>query len=203
MHPHVWRAGPEELAAVTEAFAAGSADEVVATWIKAGDPAVEEAYRTVHVPRFVAGSMAEDEVWVAGTEDEIWAVSLWQHATSADRFVTEAAQVRAMAATVPDNVSARRMAAVSTLVADAHPREFPHHYLHVIVTVPEHRGKGAGGAILAERLAGFAAAGESAFLEASTERSSRLYARRGFARAGEPIVLPEDGPTLLPMWFRG
>ncbi|MEV0336084.1 GNAT family N-acetyltransferase [Nocardia sp. NPDC050717] len=203
MIPHVWRAGPAELEKVTAAFAAGSADEVVATWIKAGDPAVEEAYRTVHVPRFVAKSMAEDEVWVAGTEDEVWAVSLWQRATSADRFRAEAAEVRALAETVPDNVSVRRMAAVSTLVADAHPREFPHHYLHVIVTVPEHRGKGAGGAILAERLAGFAAAGEPAFLEASTERSSRLYARRGFARTGEPIVLPEDGPTLLPMWFRG
>ncbi|GGN94494.1 GNAT family N-acetyltransferase [Nocardia rhizosphaerihabitans] len=203
MKPHVRQAGPDELAAVTDAFVAASLDEVVSAWIRAGDPVVDEAYRTIFGPQFVAKAMAADEVWVAGDGEDIWAVSLWQTVTSADRLAAEAAEANELLAAAPEVVSFQRMAAVSSLVAAAHPREFPHRYLHVIVTVPEHRGKGAGGAILADRLAAFADAGETAFLEASTQRSSRLYARNGFAHEGEAIELPDDGPTLLPMWFRG
>ncbi|MFF2087515.1 GNAT family N-acetyltransferase [Nocardia sp. NPDC058176] len=203
MQPQVRKAGPDDLAAVTDAFVAGSLDEVVSAWVRGGDPAMDEAYKTTIGPQFVTKALAEDEVWLAGTDDEIWAVSLWQAVTSADRFHAEAAEARAYLDAAPEVVALQRMVAVSSLVAEAHPREFPHRYLHVIVTVPEHRGKGAGGAILADRLKAFSDAGESAFLEASTERSSRLYARNGFALEGAPIELPDDGPTLLPMWFRG
>ncbi|MFD6393083.1 GNAT family N-acetyltransferase [Nocardia sp. NPDC055029] len=203
MNPHVRQAGPDELAAVADAFVAASMDEVVSAWIRAGDPVIDEAYRTTFGPQFVAKAMAADEVWVAGDGDDIWAVSLWQTVTSADRLAAEVAEAAELLAAAPEVVTFQRMAAVSSLVAAAHPREFPHRYLHVVVTVPEHRGKGAGGAILADRLAAFADAGETAFLEASTRRSSRLYARNGFAHEGEPIELPDGGPTLLPMWFRG
>ncbi|MFD5180714.1 GNAT family N-acetyltransferase [Nocardia sp. NPDC058379] len=203
MNAHVRQATPDELAAVADAFVAASLDEVVSAWIRAGDPEIEQAYRSTFGPQFVAKAMAEDEVWVAGDGEDIWAVSLWQTVTSADRLAAEADEARALLKAAPDVVSFQRMAAVSSLVGAAHPREFPHRYLHVIVTVPEHRGKGAGGAILADRLAAFADAGETAFLEASTVRSSRLYARHGFAHEGDPIHLPDGGPTLLPMWHRG
>lgn len=202
MQPQVWQAGSDDLAAVTEAFVAASLDEVVNAWIMAGDPAMEEAYRTTIGPQFVAKALATEEVWLAGTAEEIWAVSLWQTVTSADRFLAEAAEVRELLAAAPGVVSLQRMAAVSDALAARHPREFPHRYLHVIVTVPERRGQGAGAAILADRLKACSDAGESVFLEASTARSARLYARSGFAHEGDPIELPDGGPTLLPMWFR-
>ncbi|MGH3587740.1 MAG: hypothetical protein ACRDQ0_15605 [Pseudonocardia sp.] len=44
--------------------------------------------------------------------------------------------------------------------------------------------------------------GMPVFFEASTERSSRLYARCGFVRTGEIHALPDGGPGLIPMWRR-
>lgn len=88
-------------------------------------------------------------------------------------------------------------------LAAHHPEEFPHRYLQSIATVSRHRGSGAGGAILTHCLAAAARAGVPVYLEASTKRSATLYERCGFIRVGESIPLPEDGPTMLPMWFRG
>ncbi|MCP2278818.1 GNAT family N-acetyltransferase [Nocardia amikacinitolerans] len=203
MQPTVRRAGIQEMDAVAAAFARGSADEAVTAWVVADHPEVAEAFRSEHAPRLVERALREDEVWLAGTDDEIWAVSLWQKVTSADRVRAEAAEARAMAAAVPNVRPLERLVAVTALLAEHHPREFPHRYLQAIVTVPEHRGKGAGGAILADRIKAYSDASETAFLEASTERSSRLYARNGFVRTGVTHTLPDGGPTLIPMWFRG
>ncbi|MBF6213020.1 GNAT family N-acetyltransferase [Nocardia puris] len=199
----VRKAGIEELDAVADAFATAGADEAVAAWVMAGHPAIAAGYRADYVPRVVERALRDDEVWVAGEEDRIWAVSLWQHVTSEERVLAEAAEAREMAAAGPDVGPLRKLVYVTSLLAEHHPREFPHRYLQAIVTLPEHRGKGAGGAIVADRLKAYSDASETAFLEASTERSARLYARNGFARTGVTHTLPEDGPTLIPMWFRG
>ncbi|WP_435591936.1 GNAT family N-acetyltransferase [Nocardia sp. bgisy118] len=202
MQTTVRRANIDEIDAIAAAFARGSVDEAVSTWVVADHPEIAEAFRTEHAPRLVERAIRDDEVWLAGAGDEIWAVSLWQTVTSADRVVAEAAEARAMADAAPRLRPLARLVAVTALLAEHHPREFPHRYLQAIVTVPEHRGKGAGGAILADRLKAFSDASETAFLEASTERSSRLYARNGFVRTGVTHTLPDDGPTLIPMWFR-
>ncbi|MFE3444039.1 GNAT family N-acetyltransferase [Nocardia sp. NPDC059180] len=175
-------------------------DEVVTAWILEGHPV--EPFRDEHVPELIDRGLKEDEIWLAGVGEEIWAVSIWQHVTSADRFVAEAEQTRALLEQVPDLSLMRRLTVLTALLAEEHPREFPHEYLQVIVTVPEHRSKGAGAAILADRLKVYTDEQVPAFLEASTERSSRLYARHGFEGTGKTHALPENGPTLRPMWFR-
>ncbi|WP_280479857.1 GNAT family N-acetyltransferase [Nocardia cyriacigeorgica] len=195
----VRRASEADRDAVVEAFGKCS-DEAVTTWVLEGHPV--EGYIDQHVPMIIDRGLKEDEIWIAGAGEEVWAVSIWQHVTSMDRFVAEAEEARAMREQMPELSIARRLDAVMSLLAAEHPREIPHRYLQVIVTVPEHRGKGAGAAILADRLPVFTAERIPAFLEASTERSSRLYARHGFEATGTNHTLPENGPTLRPMWFR-
>ncbi|MFD0362574.1 GNAT family N-acetyltransferase [Nocardia sp. GCM10030253] len=187
--------------AVIEAFAAASVDEAVTAWVLEGYPA--EQFQPDYVPALIDSALREDEVWTAGVDDEVWAVSIWQHITSATRFEKEAIEARERAGAMPDLRPLQRVATVMDLLAQEHPREFPHRYLQVIVTVPQHRGKGAGAAILGDRLKAASDAGIPAFLEASTERSARLYTRCGFVREGATHTLPEGGPTLIPMWFRG
>ncbi|NNH72358.1 GNAT family N-acetyltransferase [Nocardia uniformis] len=199
----VRRAGLDELDAVARVFAAASVDEVVYSWVMEGHPELVEQSGTTYATELVEKTMRDDEVWVAGTGDDIWAVSLWQtNVTSLDRCRREAAEMAELYASTPIQPF-RRLTALTGMLVEHHPAEFPHRYLHVIVTLPEHRGKGAGAAIVTDRVKAAADAGVPAYLEASTERSSRLYARCGFALEGEPLVLPENGPTLRPMWFRG
>ncbi|MGK8524512.1 GNAT family N-acetyltransferase [Nocardia asteroides] len=194
------QAGARDRDALIEAFGIASADEVVTAWVLEGQP--DPAFRTAFVPGLVDRALRDDEIWVAGAGAEIWSVSIWQHVTSAERFAAEAAEARTMLEQAPDLRVAQRLAILTDLLAREHPREFPHRYLQVIVTVPEHRGKGAGAVILADRLKAASEAAVPAFLEASTERSARLYRRCGFAATGTTHTLPENGPTLIPMWFR-
>ncbi|UAK32339.1 GNAT family N-acetyltransferase [Nocardia asteroides] len=194
------RAGARDRDALIEAFGAAGADEVVTAWVLEGqsDPGI----RTAFVPGVIDRALRDDEIWVAGAGEEIWSVSIWQHVTSVERFAEEAAEMRTMAEQAPDMGVLRRVAYLTDLLAREHPREFPHRYLQVIVTRPEHRGKGVGAVILADRLKAASEAAVPAFLEASTERSARLYSRCGFAPTGTTHTLPEKGPTLIPMWFR-
>lgn len=186
--------------ALIEAFGAAGADEVVTAWVLEGEP--DASVRTAFVPGLIDRALQEDEIWVAGAGEEIWSISIWQHVTSVQRFADEAEEMRARAEQAAGMRVLERVAYLTDLLAREHPREFPHRYLQVIVTMPEHRGKGAGAAILADRLKAASEASVPAFLEASTERSARLYSRSGFAPTGTTHTLPENGPTLIPMWFR-
>ncbi|WP_194818652.1 GNAT family N-acetyltransferase [Nocardia sp. XZ_19_385] len=198
----VHRAELDELDTVARVLAEASVDEEVLSWIMKDHPEVAEQYRTQHAPGMVEKAMREDEVWVAGDGTDIWAVSLWQTVRDRDRLEREAAEMRAVYEQVP-LPPFRRLRALTALLEQTHPAEVPHRYLQLIVTLPQHRGKGAGAAIVTDRAKAASDAGLPAYLEASTERSSRLYARCGFVIEGDLIPLPEDGPILRPMWFRG
>ncbi|MBF6357207.1 GNAT family N-acetyltransferase [Nocardia higoensis] len=196
----VRRADAADVEAVGRAYAAGAQDEAVTAWVTEGYPDVAAAFRAEHAPKVIERAVREDEVWVAGPEQEVWSVSVWHHVTAVDRYEAEAREIAEMASTASRIRPMVRLAAVTALVARTHPREFPHRYLQSIVTVPQHRGRGAGAAILAARLS---EAAEPVYLEASTERSAALYERCGFVRTGGAFALPDGGPVLIPMWFRG
>ncbi|ONM46078.1 GNAT family N-acetyltransferase [Nocardia donostiensis] len=198
--PQAWRADAGDFDRIVEAFSRAALDEAVTAWILEDFP--PDDFVAEFVPRTVERGLRDDEVWVAGADGEIWTVSIWQTLTSLQRFEEEAAETGAHAAQLPGVRPLQRSAYLTDLLAREHPREFPHSYVQVMVTVPEHRGKGSGAAVLADRVRACGAAGTPAFLEASTERSARLYAREGFVREGTPHQLPDNGPTLIPMWFR-
>jgi GNAT superfamily N-acetyltransferase len=80
-----------------------------------------------------------------------------------------------------------------------HPRSPHHWYLHYIGVEPRGQGRGLGGALMAPVLAECDREGVPAHLEASTERSRRLYERHGFAFK-RTWNLPVGGPPLREMW---
>ncbi len=90
--------------------------------------------------------------------------------------------------------SARR----AKTVQNKHPKR-PHWYLFAIGVDPAHQGRGVGGALLRATLERCDANGGAAYLEASTEGSSRLYERHGF-RTTEVHRMAPDAPPLWLMW---
>ncbi|ADD41173.1 GNAT family N-acetyltransferase [Stackebrandtia nassauensis] len=180
------------IAAQREAFA----DEAVVRWVTS-DPARREKLDATYVEYMVTDALKHDEVLLAVTDEgRIVGVSIWQTFDSAKRPAELAAEVAALSASVP---GLDRVATVTRLIAEHHPDK-PHLYLSSMGVVPDHRGKGVGSALLRHRLAAADAAGQAAYLEASTPSSRDLYARHGFVQREPDIALPDDGPRLHPMW---
>ncbi|WP_018350245.1 GNAT family N-acetyltransferase [Longispora albida] len=82
---------------------------------------------------------------------------------------------------------------------DAHHPAKPHQHLALLAVLPGRQGKGVGSALLRYRHEQLDAAGESAYLEASSLQSRALYLRHGYEPHGEPFAVP-DGSQLWPMW---
>ncbi|QJY45463.1 GNAT family N-acetyltransferase [Pseudonocardia broussonetiae] len=79
-----------------------------------------------------------------------------------------------------------------------HHPSAPHWYLLALATEPGRQGGGVGTALLRPVLERCDRDRVPAYLEATTERSRRLYLRHGF-RDAEPLHLP-GGPPVHPMW---
>ncbi|MEY9988465.1 hypothetical protein ABIE67_000497 [Streptomyces sp. V4I8] len=83
---------------------------------------------------------------------------------------------------------------------DRHPVDRPHWYLGYIGVVPVYRSHGVGSALLRHVLEVCDKQALGSYLEASSERSAKLYGRHGFQQTGPAIQLPDGGPKMLPMW---
>lgn len=194
----VRRAHEPDLDALVPAFAAATADETVNAWIAAAGPIPADAY-TAYLTESLRQRLREDEVLVAERDGRFEGVSIWIRVASTDRFHAEADELAAMAESLA-LPALQRAESTLRLTAAAHPERFPHLYLFSIAVVPEHRGAGAGGAMLRNRLALADKDSTPVYLEASTENSARLYQRHGFEPIGAPLTLPDNGPKLIPMW---
>lgn len=73
-----------------------------------------------------------------------------------------------------------------------------HDHLAVLAVRPDWQGRGIGTALLDAHHALLDKEGTVAYLEASDDRTRRLYLRHGYADYGSPIELP-DGPAMYPM----
>lgn len=84
------------------------------------------------------------------------------------------------------------------LMEERHPQE-PHWYLMLIGSDPSVRGAGFGQALMRSRLDRCDAERVPAYLENSNPKNEAYYLRFGFEVMGE-IKVPDDGPTMWPMW---
>lgn len=84
------------------------------------------------------------------------------------------------------------------LMEKHHPEE-PHWYLMLIGSDPSVRGAGFGQALMRSRLDRCDAERVPAYLENSNPKNEAYYLRFGFEVIGE-IKLPDDGPSMWPMW---
>ncbi|PZG18696.1 N-acetyltransferase [Micromonospora craterilacus] len=193
----VRRAVPAETDVLVPAYADAFADEAVLSWV-IPDPA-DRAARTVPMFReLLTVAVRDDQVIVAELPDgAIVGMSVWLSLADAAARHRQAAQLAEFP--VEADAVGQRLAAVSDTV-DAHRPPDPHVYLASIGVRPDLRGRGVGGAILAEGLRAADAEGLPTYLEASTEQSRRLYLRHGFHDHGRPLALPDGGPVLRPMW---
>jgi ribosomal protein S18 acetylase RimI-like enzyme len=142
---------------------------------------------------FLAGGGAE----VAQGSDDLCAAALWdppgrwRHSSAEELLIVPSFVL----ATGGLPTRGRRL---SELMKAHHPVE-PHWYLAVIGSDPSVRGDGFGWALMQSRLDRVDAEHAPAYLESSNPDNIPYYQRFGFAITGE-IDLPDDGPTVVPMW---
>ncbi|MBC9725350.1 N-acetyltransferase [Streptomyces sp. TRM68367] len=185
-------AGDRELVArlLDEAFQ----DDPVSGWVFPG----EEHRRTAH-PRLMAAFtdivLAEGRIDVTedGSACALWlSVPAGEHEDGAE----DDGPARVREAVDPEN---ERVELIGRLTAGIHPAGRAHEYLWMIGVVPQRQGEGLGTALIESVLDRCDREGLSAYLEASSDRSRRLYERLGFTLLDRPLDLP-DGPRMWPMW---
>jgi ribosomal protein S18 acetylase RimI-like enzyme len=86
---------------------------------------------------------------------------------------------------------------VGKLIDDHHPPG-SYWYLQFMGVAPAWQEQGIGSALMAPVLARCDREGVRAYLDATSERSKRLYERHGFE--AETAFAPPGGPPLWPMW---
>ncbi|SEE46413.1 Acetyltransferase (GNAT) family protein [Streptomyces sp. 3213] len=96
----------------------------------------------------------------------------------------------------PDN---ERVETIARLMAEGHPTGRAHEYLWMIAVRPDRQGEGLGAALIRHVLERCDREGLPAYLEASSERSTKLYERLGYAFTDTTLDLP-GGPRMYPMW---
>ena len=106
---------------------------------------------------------------------------------------------KALAALLEHTIAERRKPGVFALLAQMdsyHPAE-PHWYLPMIGVLPDKQGNGYGSALLKHALERCDAAGQLAYLEASSTKSVPLYERHGFEVLG--TIQVGSSPPLFSM----
>lgn len=188
-----------DVGALSHTLARAFADDPVMAWMIPDDGA-----RRRRLPRLFAAlakyqHLDHGGIEVASSADGIGAAALWDppgawQQTRRDELRIAPIMLLTLGAAV------LRGQAASELMKKHHPEE-PHWYLAVIGSDPLVRGGGFGQALMKSRLDRVDAEHAPAYLESSNPVNVPYYERFGFEVTGE-MVLPNDGPSLIPMWRR-
>lgn len=82
---------------------------------------------------------------------------------------------------------------------EAHHPDGSFHYLSLLGTHPDHRGRGIGMGLLADRLSQLDALGEPSLLESTNPDNHERYRRLGYEQFDEWHA-PDGGPPVAVMW---
>lgn len=181
-----------ELEATTQLCLAAFADEAVASWVVPDPICRQEHMRQMFSTSLGAAVAAGSLTLALGPDDEPVAASIW-----ASRGAGGEPEEPAPAA--QDDPVLRRLATVQAMTKGRQP-DVAHFHLSAMAVLPRDRGRGAGGAMIAAGLEQARRLKLPVYLEASTPDNRRLYERFGFTDFGDPIALPDGGPSLQPMW---
>lgn len=178
--------------AVSAVLAGAFADDPVFTWM-----IPDAARRERMLPSlFALFAEAYQPLGVSQVVDGVAGAALWappsEQAIRDEDTEEFADRIEQMAGTD----TARIFEAVA-LLEEQHPRA-ECYYLNFLGVDPARHGGGLGSALLATAARRCDQEGQPAYLEATSPRNRRLYARHGFKVVSE-IVLPA-GPSLWPMW---
>lgn len=184
-------AHPDELQPIAELLAAAFQTGDLAPWLIAR----ADVRARVYPPYF---SMLAEHALTHGivdVDDQLRAVALWYPHDGTDLPDIDNYDHR-LAMTVGEFL--HRFRTLDAAMQDHHPTE-GHHYLAFLAVHPEHQGNGLGSALLEHHHRALDAHGIPAYLEATGERNSALYARHGYEPRPAYPVTP-GGPLLHPMW---
>jgi GNAT superfamily N-acetyltransferase len=188
-------ATPEDAEAITETLALAFHEDPVWSW------AFPDAERRMEQHRAVWGLLVEAKI----EEGSVWqtaggeAAAVWVLPGRPELGPEDEQRLKALVERSMGEGAARVLDTFDRF-DDAHPHERgEHHYLSLLGTHPEHRGKGIGMELLAECLRRIDEEGAPAFLESSNPANDHRYEGVGFAPCGE-FELSEDGPTVTQMW---
>ena len=182
---------------LSQTLARAFADDPVMKWM-----IPDAQVRRRRLPRLFAALTKHQHldhggVEVASSADGIGAAALWDppgrwQQTRGDELRTGPIMLWTLGTAV------LRGQAAAELMKKHHPEE-PHWYLAVIGSDPTVRGGGFGQALMRSRLDRVDAEHAPAYLESSNPVNVPYYERFGFEVTGE-MVLPNGGPSLIPMW---
>jgi GNAT superfamily N-acetyltransferase len=172
-------------------------DDPVMSWMLPDDrtrlKALTRAFSALARHHFLSRGASE----VALHDGEVGAATLWdppgqRKRSRLEELIMMPLMLRAFRSRVSASVQ------VTELTEKRHPEE-PHWYLMVIGSDPSVRGGGFGQALMHSRLDRCDAEDVPAYLENSNPKNESYYLRFGFEVMGE-IKLPDDGPSMWPMW---
>ncbi|MBW5481604.1 GNAT family N-acetyltransferase [Streptomyces bambusae] len=170
-------------------------EDPVSSWVFP-DPAHRRAVHGKFLGVFVDVALAEGRIDYAVDGS---AAALWLRVPAGDHggeAPEDDVPARMREAADPDN---ERCELVGRLLGESHPTGEEHEYLLMIGVAPGRQGEGLGTELMRPVLERCDRDGLPAYLEASSERSMRLYERLGWEFTGTEVQLP-DGPQMWPMW---
>ena len=183
----------DELQAVTETIALAFYADPVWGW------AFPDPERRLEQHRAIWGQLLEEGI----ERGSLWtladgaAAALWVPPGEPELSPEREERVEAMVEEMVGDSAARTLDTMARFDA-AHPEGEPHHYLSLLATHPDHRGKGLGMGLLAENLRAIDAEGGAAFLESTNPANNARYEGQGFRPIGS-FELGEDGPDVTQM----
>ncbi|MFJ9642617.1 GNAT family N-acetyltransferase [Streptomyces sp. NPDC101206] len=189
------RAGRSDRDAVARLLDEAFREDPVSSWVFP-DPEHRAAVHGAFLGVFVDVALEEGRIDYAADGS---AAALWLRVPAGepqDGAAEDDVPARMRAAADPDN---ERCELVGRLTGAVHPTAEGHEYLLMIAVAPGWQGRGLGTELMRPVLDRCDREGVPAYLEASSERSMRLYERLGWEFTGEAVQLP-DGPLMWPMW---
>jgi GNAT superfamily N-acetyltransferase len=205
--PGIVRAGTADIEVLSQVIADAFLDLAPCQWLIA-DRAARRGIFPRYFRMYVVHAMADGLVC---TTPDRTAAALWIPGTGPaqppETYDEELAEITGQ--------WAKRFAIFDGALDAHHLTGVAHHHLAILAVRPDRQGQGIGTALLDSHHAILDQDGTTAYLEASDERTRRIYLRHGYADYGTPIQLPAspytdcdhpsapgqpaDGPRMYPM----
>jgi GNAT superfamily N-acetyltransferase len=189
----VVRAEPADAGVLAELIAEAFAELAPSRWLIADAEARRQVFPG-YFRLYVDGTMSAGVVHTTPDRD---AVALWLPISGEPAAAPADYPARLAAVTRPYTA---RFEAFDTAIDGRHPAGVAHWHLAILAVRPGRQGRGLGSALLRAQHDLLDRAGTPAYLESSSERARALYRRHGYADLGAPIMLPDAGPPMWPMW---
>ena len=187
-------ATPDDLDAVAGVLAAAFADDPLMAWMFT-DPTKAAIHRRQFFEIGARSGIEGGQTHVLVDGGAVVAAAVWS-APGRQLYGGRAAELVGLLVLAAEGERAAVVGEGLAPMRDLRPDD-PHFYLGLLGVVPDRRGEGLGGRLLAASLEVVDRFGAVAHLESSNPRNVSLYERAGF-EVIEDLTMP-DGPVVRPM----